>query len=495
MRRGKSGQITVFMALLLAAVVCLVSTCGESARYEALRLRCLLASEAGAESVFAQYDSALWSNYGLLFFACGDSDFAELDEEYLKYVTANASSGGLLSGSDWTAVNIESAWALCKVTAVEQQGKVFRRSVEDYMEKSGLASSAVSVFSVISGISSSGELDISSIEKKAKNTASQLEESGGEAGDETVDEAQQQYEASTAEERREARNIFLGMVKDLTKWKRSGLLALVTDDADISDEKYDTKDFPSKLSSSVKKEKHGELSTETVTDKILFREYAVHQLEDYITSKGKDCSLEYVIAGKESDEANMKSVVKKLAALRFAANSASFAASSTMKTKVDTMALLVAGAFGSPELADAVGAVIKAVWVLEETLADVKTLLAGGKVPAAKKTSQWRTSLGMSLKEAYRTDSGDEGLSYEMYLRVLLTGVGIETASYRVMDMLQRKIRNIEPAFSFSNCVYGAKFCTKAGAGSIFPMLPGTVNTDLTQEVAYSYGQINKYIE
>ena len=75
-KRGCSGQVTIFLSLVLILVMSIIFTCLESARSQALRMRFAVVTRLATESVFAAYDRELWEQFGLLY--CETDDTAGL---------------------------------------------------------------------------------------------------------------------------------------------------------------------------------------------------------------------------------------------------------------------------------------------------------------------------------------------------------------------------------------------------------------------------------
>ena len=109
---------------------------------------------------------------------------------------------------------------------------------------------------------------------------------------------------------------------------------------------------------------------------------------------------------------------------------------------------------------------IACIWALGESLVDVRTLLAGGKVPLIKDAGSWKMSLE-NLLELGRSgaipeglgggpggESEGAGLSYEMYLKLLMMLNGAETVNNRILDLIQINIGASQEDFQVKHLVY-----------------------------------------
>lgn len=80
----KSGEITVFISLVLVCVISLILGLLESARTAGARLYLQSAANSAADSLFSQYNRNLWEMYRLLFLEYGTEE--ALMESYEKYL-------------------------------------------------------------------------------------------------------------------------------------------------------------------------------------------------------------------------------------------------------------------------------------------------------------------------------------------------------------------------------------------------------------------------
>ena len=141
----------------------------------------------------------------------------------------------------------------------------------------------------------------------------------------------------------------------------------------------------------------------------------------------------------------MKNVAKRLLALREGANFLYLASDPARKAEADALAALITGAVPVPGLQVATSYALLLVWAYGESLLDLRSLFAGGKVPVWKNGASWRLDLQKipSILEQLESPSGMDGsgLDYEGYLQILFT-MGKQSAySMRALDLLEGVIR------------------------------------------------------
>ena len=506
-----SGVITVFLSLILLLVFGLVCTCLESARAAGLRLKFLMSTDSALESVFAQYDRVLWDRYCLLFFADSRGDGQELAEIAGSYLEKNsgAGTGTVFTAGDWFRFRAGAVTAEAVVTAVEQDGRVFRRAVAEYMEAAGIAEAAVRYLKDRGLVGESGglteeeqgladltDIDLAAIHEKVEAAEAGLGPEEDDEDSEPSGSAELAYDpfespAAKARRRRE-RGKYSGILSVFRKWRRSGILGLVLEDGEaVSDERLDSTDLPSALPAAQKNAAHAVLPDDRFRDWLLLVEYTIRHLDCQTTPGGAGCEVEYVLAGKTSDRENLRAVVKRLLGVRFALDLGLLLTDAERKFQADELAFAVAGWTLNPAIVTLVTDVILAVWSAGESINDVKMLLAGGKVPLIKRRDEWRTDL-FALGDADDTP-GSRGLGYEDYLRALLLVRDRGEVTYRVMDVIQRRVRETEPAFRMKNCIYAAKIAAKGTGTGLFPALPGAVTYQFSEQTSFSYGEVVRF--
>ncbi len=125
-RRTVSGQVTVFISLIMMCIFTFFCVLLESARTAGARWYLQAAASSAMDSVFSQYHRQLWDSYRLLF-AEYDSkeelaaDFADFLQPYLN--TEN-----------WYPMEVSSVEAVELLRATEEDARYFEQSILDYMK-------------------------------------------------------------------------------------------------------------------------------------------------------------------------------------------------------------------------------------------------------------------------------------------------------------------------------------------------------------------------
>ena len=160
--------------------------------------------------------------------------------------------------------------------------------------------------------------------------------------------------------------------------------------------------------------------------------------------------VEYIIAGKLSDEKNYKSVKRKIVLARNIINLAVIYKSPKLKAEVVSMAALIGLGveFAIPLIAEA--------WALLESNNDMAILENGGKIPVVKNDETWATDIESILsneEDSYIDNDCETGMNYEDYLHVLLYFTDKETKYLRAMDLMQINIQGQDDEEFYINTV------------------------------------------
>lgn len=216
----------------------------------------------------------------------------------------------------------------------------------------------------------------------------------------------------------------------------TGVLSLVVDNiSEISTNAIDTSNVPSMI----KKEETSKKTSQIEKAKIAI--YSNIKFGNYLDVKKETAlsyEMEYIVAGKESDKANLATVVERLVAIRNATNLICLLKDADKMAEIDTIAASVALVTELPFMEKIAKAVLIESWALAESINDVKALLRGKKISLIKNKENWKTDL-KSLFES--TPQGEkEGFSYSQYLDVLILFTKKSNATYRTMDLIQLNV-------------------------------------------------------
>ena len=245
-----------------------------------------------------------------------------------------------------------------------------------------------------------------------------------------------------------------------------------------------------------------------ISERVLMGEYTLKVLHYYgrdrygnhPEKKGSgSLEVEYVLNGKETDHENLSETVMRILALREGMNLIYLFSDSEKRAEARSLALLITGAAGFTPLITVMTFFILSVWALGQAICDVRDLLAGRKVPFLHGRESFYLSLSglLSLGQSGRapdSGSGEKGLSYKEYLRILLFKNQSSLYEYRVMDMIQMNVKSSQKDFLLNRCIYslamGAEAETRhviASMGMLATYLPLGKLYTIQTDTFYSY--------
>lgn len=490
MKRRKQGVLTVFLCLLLSAMLTVTGTVIEAVRITGARVQAQAVSDSAVDSLFSEYYRPLWDNYQLLFFCgtYGQTAFSaqEVTAHMQDYMDANLSpqgTGVFTPGMDsWKLTHGGSSLSAC-VLATDADCAAYRRQAaesvkslvgEAFLEK--LKTWAEEPFDMEALEASykqrtaDNEAEIATQEEALKQAQEQAG-AGSAAGtsapegaappesiQDTV-EANEQPQASDSMllNTGAARTDYdpIALIKEI---KKKGILELAAPDPDaISDKEILTDNCVSarKLQTGIAPaaEAAKQNTVDALQEKLLFHEYLMRQFSNAVSTdkvsldNGTALSyeLEYLLEGKNTDLQNLKGVVHKLVLLREAVNFAYLLTDESKQLQAETLAVAITGLVGIAPLASAVRYGILLAWAYGESILDVRSLLAGSKVASVKTPQTWQLALEnigeLVNRSGGETHQQENGLSYEMYLRLLLFAEDETQLTLRSLDLIEKNMQ------------------------------------------------------
>lgn len=462
----------MFFSLVLTLIIALTGVSLESARSSGMHMRLRLAADASLESVFAEYDDALWGTYHLLFRSAGDRSGETLKGRMLSYANDTLGDSENLFGGypDWFTLEPLSADVSDIVYVTDQNGAVFEDAVLDYM-KGGIIRilleemmGRLAVFNnddakeKLDESGKKGEFSFNSIYSDYENLKDEAEEahrreeearlkeeearqgegddvdgseadsppsaSDGEGGSPTDGSQTLDGGGSEAEQQGISMDDILKTIKNLMK---HGFMGIVVDDPNgFSHKAVSGEGFPSHLSQSAKSRRSAMTpvsasgSSSNLKNRLLVDEYLLRFLDCYTSEDDPDenededtpeFQIEYVIAGKSSDYDNLKAVVNRLLWFREGLNMAYLLTDAQKSEEITMLATALISPTGQLYLIPPAAGLLTAAWAFAESLHDVKALLAGGRAPFLKDGSSWKTSLeniGSDIATAASTREDEE---------------------------------------------------------------------------------------
>lgn len=466
MKMKSNGYLTVYMALCISIVLSLCLTLIDGARRSGAAMEAACVADIALQSVFAEYHRQLLEQYNL--FAIDSSYGTDIpgifntEAHLLYYMDKNLNLQDVFfatySCRDFLKLRVDGVKMTGVSILTDQSGAVFRRRAAEAMQDDiGL--------SVLTELMEWMEV----IEINGLETANTQQEK------EAVDKSIGEYEYED-----EAGEQYVGVENPTTvlEEKRSlGILKLVVEDEDkISMVTLNTSGLVGE------RMKQGRISqgnlpledtawADALAERLLFQEYLLRYMGRYGHDEGKEAlhyQIEYLIAGNENDTDNLRTVANRICALREAANAIYLWNDSVKNAEAELMAQAIGAAFGLPAIAPVLKASIILGWAYAESVYDVKTLLAGGRVPLMKDESSWHYGLSAALSgELNDSTQAGYGMSYEDYLRVFMMLSDLDRITERAMNMVEADIRMSEGnrVFRLDGCYDRAEFDIRMSSG------------------------------
>ena len=470
----RKGYITVFLTLSLTLILSLVFTLIEGARISAVRMKFECVADIGMNSVLAEFHRELLEQYDLLFvdmsYGGSYADIGNTEEHLRNYMQKNLrpESGQLGLGNirDFFAMDEGRVHIGQYSIASDNGGVVLKRQVTDYMADYPMGAILEKIGSGVTELESYG-LDTRDIEGERLSYEAKIDEIGLPV---------QEVEEGIYEE------VPLNNPADIANATRSsGVLNLVLENpAQVSAVKVTLDDYISHRSLM----QGTGICNEAVEisggpDELVFQAYLFEKYGYYGQEMDKSrlkYQIEYILAGKDTDWQNLEDVAKRLLRWREVANVLYILTDSAKIAEAEAMALALTAVMLCPELAEPVKYTILFAWAYVESLQDVKTLLAGGRVPIYKTSADWKTGINSitNVKGSLAEDRGGRGLNYEEYLRIMLFLQNEDTRTFRAMDIMEMDTRKTagNARFRMDACfdTYQADLSVSSGFGYSYQM-------------------------
>lgn len=464
MYRNK-GTITVFLSLISMLFLSLFCTMAESVRVQAARFQAAAAFDMGLFSVFGEYDRVLLEEYDL-WFLDGSSEERKIREvletKLEKYIQPNINPRYHLAvGRSWDVFPTE--LVACTVDkyalATDHGGQVFYSQAVENQKELFVGEAAAALKKNIKEMEEGhqkGE-EYQNEEQKAdeeyqRAQTAQMEEEKRQESEKAENKDQGEEQSGTdIKETEAAQKKVENPLDQIKKIKSMGILGLVVKDGtQISDKTIERKNLPSERTLQKGSLPVDEISADAVSEAVFLNYLRQHfqcatDKEENHKKGSKEHSLsyelEYIIGGQKSDRENLKKTVNRILLIREGMNYATLAKSAKMRGEAMALATAITGAAALPELAGAVQKLLMLAWAYGESLLDVRTLLAKGKVPMLKTEAEWKLpleKLGMLTEVLKECDAGGgSGQSYEDYLAGLLISGKKQQRNLRVLDLIE----------------------------------------------------------
>ncbi len=450
------------MALVLPLILSLYFALLQGARMNAARLEVTCAADAAADAAMAEFSAALFSRYDLFFIdtsygtgICSETALASRLTYYFDKNLMPSPVLSLLGAGSFT--NLQGAGVMVTGTryAADAGFLPLRQQIYAYMSADpagSLAAGLAEVLDLWEGLPIDPGAWSGRMEEAGKGLEDLLDRSR------RRQEAQKEEEGGSGEEDAGREE---NLLSEFLSFKKQPVLAQVLgEEARVSSCKAD---LPALFS-----HRGRILGTGLVTDNchdypqassLILNAYLAEKCGSY--TKAREGSLlqyqlEYILGGRESDEANLEQAVEKLLLVRWALNGFFLIQDPARQAEIGTSAAALSLALLIPEFEPVVKAVLLAAWAYLESIQDLKILLRGGKIPLLKNAETWRTDLeSLAHMTTSETVQGGGGLSYGEYLQILLYIEGMNLRCSRLMDIMEMDIRRTPGnlAFQMDGCL------------------------------------------
>lgn len=466
MKKRIAGSVTVFGAMIFLVVFSLFITLVRSAYHSATKARIDSALALAAESAFAGYSNEIFNRYGI-FVLKNTSESLARTRDVLTSNMAGSKAG--LSGVSFTS----------QTMMTDNGGEPFYRQAVDYMKSEGIAGYVSDMLNE-EGAKADDASKIGSLAEKigrstdtgasAEKMAEDIERLMGNSGEDDSSgvnaSVKRQLENAAAKEtggEEKARDEFKEKAySDAQSLLRTGLVKLVLGENGRVSGKSMTMQGWTPNEGLVRSDSLPESHVNTAND-VLFREYLLMTFNCYSdvgegsTNADKlDYGVEYIISGKRTDKENLELVMRKIFLIREGMNFTYILTHAELKEQAQIFATLLFGWTLNPLIIKAAEYGVIALWAAGESVADLKNLYGGGKVPLVKNAETWNLSLEGVLRGGLNPkDTGEKtGLDYKSYLRILLLGDNSRKCA-RAMDMIEMRMIGIgEEDFRMRNCIF-----------------------------------------
>ncbi len=409
---SKRGATTVFICMILSAILLVVAMFGEGAAGLVSRPYANAVLDLAGRSIISEYDRDLKSRYELFGFLMDD----EIVEDKLYLYTGESlakrkKSFSLLSLEIREIKVDSSSFAMTNLDILENQ-------IVGYM-KHQIVMDSLTILDQISLRKDEEEVEIGDIEKRPMRTL---------RNSKVID----------------------GLPSRLLKGSTGGLRGIV--------------DLP-------KPSELGKIAYKDLCLNRYIQKHFRHDLDDpdwddtFFTNE-----IEYVIGGSLSDSSNRSIVYLSLLAFRTAINTSHIYLDENKMELVTAAAALVGAGVGT----GASQAIIIGLWAGAEAAVDIDRLYKGEKLPLVKSSEDWHLSLDKALDgiipENNDLPQSEQGLDYEDYLFLLLCFKSRESKLIRIMDLIQLNLQAcMDKNFAMVKCRAGFDLEAVAERNKGFP--------------------------
>lgn len=447
----KKGSLTVFYSMTIMILLSLFLTMVEVVRENAMETTSLLVTKEAVESSMSEFNSFMWKNYGLLGMDFGYNgqvdDMSMLKTKLMDYARTNSnpdSEGLLVGNSNFTRMEptdalIENYGLLTDNGGAPAIVMGARQIIGEIPE--AILSEWLSQMDQVNNTSTedigSKVADINSAKEQAKREKEAAKEEAIANGEEFEEE-----ELPLSEGEYDDPSSAYGEIKSMLS---QGVLAMVIPNAGSISTKTIHSDKVSVRDRHVGSRQ--DITSVSPAEKLLYIEYMFNYFEYYghqLPKDGLDYEVEYVLFGKDSDLNNLASMAERLLLIREGQNLISVGLDGNLREQARLVATAVVGWTGNPVLITIVQIAVMAIWAFIESILDVRTLFAGGRVAFLKDYSTWTSTVTHLLQVTdinFKAKESPVGMTYKDYIRAMLAVEGQEKIGLRSLDAIEYAVR------------------------------------------------------
>ena len=463
----KKASITPFCAICFMLVTSVVFVLLELARVYGLDYYASLRAEAMMDSLCAEYQPLLWEQYGLLVLdgAYGTEYFSEaymterLEElDFMQQIKEDNLLGQ--KGIDLFYLPMIEAEQEGYALVTDEQGQLFLKYIAERMKEElpiGIAENIYERYQMNDIVQAD---DFDYVITEAEETLQWAERSRWNDIEEMIEDAETEEEEQKARSERwvfwsseviNLENVF----GTISKLKASGTFEMLLGEGfTVSDKKSKPETYIVERNKQEGTIQYTE--KENWYQKVLVLEY----LDKYFSCYGEkkdghylDYELEYILVGKDMEWKNLEAIAQKLLLIREAANITYILKSAEKMQQAEGLASAIALLIGeNPAVIEVVKMGVIASWAYAESILDVRTLMSGGIIPIIKNEEDWTLDI-LDLFCAFQVNTKakecESGMNYKEYLKLLLIMENDTTLSYRMMEVMEISLHEIQ---DYKNC-------------------------------------------
>lgn len=422
------AYLTLLVSLVITTLMSLILALLRGAGIGEAKMKSESVTEAAMESVLAEYHKDLFDRYDLLMvdlsYGSADGGTDRLSQRLEMYVTKSL-SGSYLSALDGGAglvgLKLNDILIPEYLLACDGDGSVFRRQILAYMRAEPVEDFLAETTDNISVLKSNG-YDTRDVAAEREANYNELE---------NLFDDDEEAKSNLPSEIEEAHSLRLQGVLNMTHPNPGA----------VSRTNINLNEYVSHRDAA---RGEGKIPGENLSlveigliDRYIFEKCGnwSRQTEGSLLKY----QIEYLIGGANSDYANLETVATTLLFWREASNFTYILTDSSKNALAEALAVAAALLILEPSAEVLIKNAILFAWSLAESIADMRALFNGGKVPLVKTSATWQTGIF-----GFGGGSGcNSGLDYEGYLAMLLYMTDIKKVSLRLMDVMEMDLRRM----------------------------------------------------